>query len=95
MTSHLSLVCLSKQHLLIFIKLSLQLISQNQERFIGMLNEPVTGEEAVTEGGEVTGQPEGGPQVQTGSGVNYISVTPQEKEAIERVSRFAFICTPC
>eukprot|EP00795_Rhopilema_esculentum_P004696 gene4696-20988_t len=68
----------------------LQLISQNQERFIGMLNEPVTGEEAVTEGIEVAGQPEGGPQVQTGSGVNYISVTPQEKEAIERLKALGF-----
>uniref|UniRef100_A0A674NHG6 RAD23 homolog A, nucleotide excision repair protein a n=1 Tax=Takifugu rubripes TaxID=31033 RepID=A0A674NHG6_TAKRU len=48
-------------------------INQHQERFIQMLNEP------VGEGGEM------GAAGDEGSSVNYIQVTPQEKEAIERV----------
>lgn len=50
-----------------------QQINQHQERFIQMLNEP------VGEGGEM------GAAGEEGSSVNYIQVTPQEKEAIERV----------
>lgn len=50
-----------------------QQINQHQERFIQMLNEP------VGEGGEM------GAAGDEGSSVNYIQVTPQEKEAIERV----------
>ena len=54
-----------------------------------MLNEPVTAEGSVDamEVGSESGSaaPEGGSQVQAGPGVNYIRVTPDEKEAIERV----------
>jgi hypothetical protein len=57
------------------------MISQNQERFIQMLNEPV-------EAGEVSDQAQGGGLPPTGGappGSGYIQVTPSEKEAIERV----------
>eukprot|EP00112_Aurelia_sp_Birch-Aquarium-sp1_P016606 Seg378.23 transcript_id=Seg378.23/GoldUCD/mRNA.D3Y31 product="UV excision repair protein RAD23 B" protein_id=Seg378.23/GoldUCD/D3Y31 len=72
----------------------LQLISQNQERFIAMLNEPVSAEgsvdamEVASESGSAA--PEGGSQVQAGPGVNYIRVTPDEKEAIERLKALGF-----
>ncbi|KAI1886788.1 hypothetical protein AGOR_G00199420 [Albula goreensis] len=60
----------------------LQQISQHQERFIQMLNE---------EGGE---GPESGELGAAGEGegetVNYIQVTPQEKEAIERLKALGF-----
>ncbi|CDQ99199.1 unnamed protein product [Oncorhynchus mykiss] len=49
----------------------LQQITQHQERFVQMLNEP--------QGGEM-----GAPQT------NYIQVTPQEKEAIERLKALGF-----
>ncbi len=45
-----------------------------------MLNEP------VGEGGEVPEVGEMGAAGEEGAPVNYIQVTPQEKEAIERVS---------
>lgn len=57
-----------------------QQISQHQELFIQMLNEP------VGEGGEVPEVGEIGAAGEEGAPVNYIQVTPQEKEAIERVS---------
>ncbi|NWW15887.1 RD23A protein, partial [Falcunculus frontatus] len=55
----------------------LQQISQHQEQFIQMLNEPL-GELGELEG-EVGAIGDESPQM------NYIQVTPQEKEAIERV----------
>ncbi|CAM9333757.1 unnamed protein product [Lampetra planeri] len=55
----------------------LQQITQHQERFVQMLNEPRGGES----GGE-------GAEAQGSQHTNYIQVTPQEKEAIERVSSF-------
>lgn len=58
-----------------------QQISRHQEQFIQMLNEP-PGELADlsdTEG-------EGGAMGEETPQMNYIQVTPQEKEAIERVS---------
>lgn len=58
-----------------------QQISQHQERFIQMLNEP------VGEGGEAPEVGEMGAAGDEGAPVNYIQVTPQEKEAIERVSQ--------
>ncbi|XP_033998141.1 RAD23 homolog A, nucleotide excision repair protein a isoform X1 [Trematomus bernacchii] len=63
----------------------LQQISQHQELFIQMLNEPVEGGEAAPEGGELgaAGEEGGGP-------VSYIQVTPQEKEAIERLKALGF-----
>lgn len=56
----------------------LQQISQHQEQFIQMLNEPL-GELGDLEG-EMGAIGDESPQM------NYIQVTPQEKEAIERVS---------
>ncbi|KAM6957396.1 RAD23 homolog A, nucleotide excision repair protein a [Aplochiton taeniatus] len=62
----------------------LQQISQYQELFIQMLNEPV-GEEGVgPEVGEL------GAAGEEGAPVNYIQVTPQEKEAIERLKQLGF-----
>lgn len=58
----------------------LQQISQHQEHFIQMLNEPV--QEAGSQGGGIA---------EAGSGhMNYIQVTPQEKEAIERLKALGF-----
>lgn len=57
-----------------------QQISQHQELFIQMLNEP------VGEGGDAPEVGEMGAAGEEGAPVNYIQVTPQEKEAIERVS---------
>lgn len=60
----------------------LQAISSNQQEFIQMLNEPNPG---PTAGG-------GGGAGRTGSmgGQNYIQITPQEKEAIERLKALGF-----
>ncbi|MCJ8740874.1 hypothetical protein PDJAM_G00064050 [Pangasius djambal] len=59
----------------------LQQISSHQEQFIQMLNEPA--QEAGQGGGG--GVPEAG-----GGHMNYIQVTPQEKEAIERLKALGF-----
>ncbi|XP_034749602.1 RAD23 homolog A, nucleotide excision repair protein a isoform X2 [Etheostoma cragini] len=65
----------------------LQQISQHQELFIQMLNEP------VGEGGDVPEVGELGAAGEEGAPVNYIQVTPQEKEAIERVNiENVFLC---
>ena len=55
-----------------------------------MLNEPITEEESQQEASEGNAPSEGGNLGQAGSGVNYIRVTPNEKEAIERVG-FSFM----
>ena len=57
------------------------MISQNQERFIQMLNDSEEDSGQQPGGGGGTG---GGQDPMGGGG--YIQVTPQEKEAIERVS---------
>ncbi|XP_076836229.1 UV excision repair protein RAD23 homolog B [Brachyhypopomus gauderio] len=60
----------------------LQQISSHQEQFIQMLNEPA--QEAGQGGG-------GGSVAEAGGGhMNYIQVTPQEKEAIERLKALGF-----
>ncbi|XP_047598924.1 UV excision repair protein RAD23 homolog B [Lutra lutra] len=65
----------------------LQQISQHQEHFIQMLNEPV--QEAGGQGGGGGGG--SGGIAEAGSGhMNYIQVTPQEKEAIERLKALGF-----
>ncbi|XP_069818115.1 UV excision repair protein RAD23 homolog B [Dendropsophus ebraccatus] len=62
----------------------LQQISQHQEQFIQMLNDPVP-----ESGGQGGGR--GGVAAEAGSGhMNYIQVTPQEKEAIERLKALGF-----
>ncbi|KAM6475788.1 UV excision repair protein RAD23 homolog B isoform 1-T1 [Liasis olivaceus] len=63
----------------------LQQISQHQEHFIQMLNEP------VQESGQGGGSGSGGGVAEAGSRhMNYIQVTPQEKEAIERLKALGF-----
>uniref|UniRef100_A0A8D3C3P3 UV excision repair protein RAD23 n=1 Tax=Scophthalmus maximus TaxID=52904 RepID=A0A8D3C3P3_SCOMX len=57
----------------------LQQITQHQERFVQMLNEP-RGGDTGGEGAEAQGSPQ----------TNYIQVTPQEKEAIERLKALGF-----
>ncbi|TKS92432.1 UV excision repair protein RAD23 -like protein A [Collichthys lucidus] len=62
----------------------LQQISQHQELFIQMLNEP------VGEGADPPEVGEMGAAGDEGAPVNYIQVTPQEKEAIERLKALGF-----
>ncbi|CAB1414452.1 unnamed protein product [Pleuronectes platessa] len=62
----------------------LQQISQYQELFIQMLNEP------AGEGGDSPEVGEMGAAGEEGAPVNYIQVTPQEKEAIERLKALGF-----
>uniref|UniRef100_A0A8C6ZJY4 UV excision repair protein RAD23 n=2 Tax=Nothoprocta perdicaria TaxID=30464 RepID=A0A8C6ZJY4_NOTPE len=65
----------------------LQQISQHQEHFIQMLNEPVQESSQGVSGGEGSA----GGVAEAGSGhMNYIQVTPQEKEAIERLKALGF-----
>ncbi|XP_054253353.1 UV excision repair protein RAD23 homolog B isoform X1 [Indicator indicator] len=67
----------------------LQQISQHQEHFIHMLNEPVLESHQGLSGSD-DGASTGG-VVEAGNGhMNYIQVTPQEKEAIERLKALGF-----
>jgi UV excision repair protein RAD23 len=73
----------------------LQLINEHQNEFYNMINEPMdaeTGNSAATAGGAPGGAvvpPAGGAPGSAGGARNpnsqYISVTPQEREAIDRV----------
>ncbi|CAL8317504.1 unnamed protein product [Lota lota] len=63
----------------------LQEISNHQEQFIQMLNEPVPAEVQSAGGGGGGGGLPSNP-----SGGNYIQITPQEKEAIERLKALGF-----
>lgn len=62
----------------------LQIISQNQEAFIRMINEPGEGERSA--GGRQGGDDELG----GGGGPGVIQVSPQDKEAIERLKALGF-----
>ncbi|KYN29805.1 UV excision repair protein RAD23 like protein B [Trachymyrmex cornetzi] len=64
----------------------LQLISQNQEAFVRMLNEPVC--RAFSRIGAVNGGPGAGAATGVGSGL--IQITPQDREAIERLKALGF-----
>ncbi|XP_072009674.1 UV excision repair protein RAD23 homolog B [Engystomops pustulosus] len=71
----------------------LQQISQHQEQFIQMLNDPIpeSGGQGGGRGGGGGGGGSGGVAAEAGSGhMNYIQVTPQEKEAIERLKALGF-----
>ncbi|NWX73774.1 RD23B protein, partial [Alca torda] len=68
----------------------LQQISQHQEHFIHMLNEPVVDSRQGLSGND-DGVSTGGIVAESGNGrMNYIQVTPQEKEAIERLKALGF-----
>ncbi len=71
----------------------LQLISQNQESFVRMLNEPVPLDSSVdrttgtgSAGGNVTSDSDDSSNLAAALGATALQVTPQDKEAIERVS---------
>ncbi|KAJ8953711.1 hypothetical protein NQ314_007321 [Rhamnusium bicolor] len=65
----------------------LQLISQNQESFVRMLNEPTPGAPNTAAGGASLGS-----QAAAGGGApqGMIQVTPQDKDAIERLKALGF-----
>ncbi|CAL9682066.1 unnamed protein product [Knipowitschia caucasica] len=67
----------------------LQEISNHQQEFIQMLNEPNQGS-GSTPGGGGGGGGGGGARVGSAGGQNYIQITPQEKEAIERLKALGF-----
>ncbi|XP_013888547.1 UV excision repair protein RAD23 homolog B [Austrofundulus limnaeus] len=68
----------------------LQEISNHQEQFIQMLNEPNTDPVPGGEEREARGAGRVGGEATSGSHVSYIQVTPQEKEAIERLKALGF-----
>ncbi|XP_014281550.1 UV excision repair protein RAD23 homolog B [Halyomorpha halys] len=63
----------------------LQLISQHQEEFVRMLNEPVS-----ASGGGGGGGGGGGAEATQNSTTTQVPVTPQDKEAIERLKALGF-----
>ncbi|NXJ99391.1 RD23B protein, partial [Corythaixoides concolor] len=67
----------------------LQQISQHQEHFIHMLNEPVLESRQGLSGSDDTASTGGAAEAGNGH-MNYIQVTPQEKEAIERLKALGF-----
>uniref|UniRef100_A0A0V0G4P2 UV excision repair protein RAD23 n=1 Tax=Triatoma dimidiata TaxID=72491 RepID=A0A0V0G4P2_TRIDM len=64
----------------------LQLISQHQEEFVRMLNEPAEGGGGGGGGGQATTGQGGAPTPTT----TQVPVTPQDKEAIERLKALGF-----
>ncbi|NXF49352.1 RD23B protein, partial [Oceanites oceanicus] len=67
----------------------LQQISQHQEHFIHMLNEPVLESHQGLSGSDDDASTGGVAEAGNGH-MNYIQVTPQEKEAIERLKALGF-----
>lgn len=73
----------------------LQLISSNQEQFISMLNEPTQGDASQPQApGQRAEEGEQAPAQAGGQaappGMTYLQITPQEKEAIERLKALGF-----
>lgn len=66
----------------------LQLISQNQEAFVRMLNEPTASGGSAPETGTNQGANAGAENAMLGPG--FIQITPQDKEAIERLKALGF-----
>ncbi|XP_067007122.1 UV excision repair protein RAD23 homolog B [Anabrus simplex] len=66
----------------------LQLISQNQEAFVRMLNEPAPGGGNAAEVAANQGANAGADEAVLGPG--FIQITPQDKEAIERLKALGF-----
>ncbi|XP_056646833.1 UV excision repair protein RAD23 homolog A [Diorhabda carinulata] len=67
----------------------LQLISQNQESFVRMLNEPTPGA-LTTETGNITAGSLGTQAAAGGPPQGVIQITPQDKDAIERLKALGF-----
>lgn len=77
----------------------LQVITENQDRFVQMLNEPVGGGAAGGGGGGGGGAEVGGAPGEPGRSMQeqgYITVTPEEKRAIDRLRALGYpesLCT--
>lgn len=76
----------------------LQLISQNQEAFVRMLNEPVAQDSATgrttetgSTGENILAESDDPANLAAAIGATTLQVTPQDKEAIERVRKFVQI----
>jgi UV excision repair protein RAD23 len=69
----------------------LQMITENQDRFVQMLNEPLT-ESGSALGAEGQSPPDAGAPAVAGQNPEsgYIQVTPEEKQAVERLKALGF-----